>query len=254
MEEATLAEREHRAYLNSFEVIAESVPNGSVTRFGEAFAVVTYSPMSLFNHVLIEGPTARVDDLDSAIAAIEQTGLPFMVSLRVGRDEHLAALVRSADFTPSDHVLPGMALHPLPERHPGADLEIRSDIEAHGDHCRVASKGFGIPIEHVELMMTPEMARRDDVRFYTGYVDGQPVASSLGLLHERSITVFNVTTVPDDRGKGYGATLSMEAVFDGKERGCDVAFLQSTPMGLSLYQRLGFETIVEYDQWVRSGG
>lgn len=254
MDDVTLAEREHLAYLNSFEVMAESVPNGSVTRFGEVVAVVTHSPMALFNHVLIEGPTASLDDLQSAIAAVKQTGLPFMVSLRVGRDEHFADSMRSAEFTPADIALPAMALHPLLEHRPRGDLEIRSGIETHADHCLVASEGFGIPIEHVESMMTPAMARRDDVRFYTGYLNGEPVASSLGLLHERSITVFNVATLPEHRGRGYGATMTNEAVLGGKERGCEVAFLQSSAMGLSLYQRLGFRTIVEYDQWTPFGG
>lgn len=254
MDDATLGDREHLAYLNSFEVIAGSVPNGSVTRFGEVVAVVTHSPMALFNHVLIEGPAASLDDLDSAIAAVEQTGLPFMVSLRAGRDEPFAEPLRSAEFTPSDHALPGMALHPLPEHQPSRDLEIRSGIETHADHCLVASEGFGIPIEYVESMMTPAMARRDDVRFYAGYLNGEPVASALGLVHEGSITVFNVATLPDHRGRGYGATMTNEAVLGGKENGCEVAFLQSTAMGLSLYQGLGFRTIVEYDQWTPSGG
>ncbi len=54
---------------------------------------------------------------------------------------------------------------------------------------------------------------------------------------------------PRLRGKGYGATMTMRAVIDGRDRDCDVAFLQSTEMGYSVYERLGFETIFKYDVW-----
>ncbi len=54
---------------------------------------------------------------------------------------------------------------------------------------------------------------------------------------------------PRLRGKGYGATMTMRAVIDGRDRDCDVAFLQSTEMGYSVCERLGFETIFKYDVW-----
>ncbi|MEE9533888.1 MAG: hypothetical protein V3W06_05680 [Acidimicrobiia bacterium] len=43
--------------------------------------------------------------------------------------------------------------------------------------------------------------------------------------------------------------MTMRAVIDGRDRDCDVAFLQSTEMGYSVYERLGFETIFKYDVW-----
>jgi len=84
---------------------------------------------------------------------------------------------------------------------------------------------------------------------WTPIFDDQPVACSVGFIDNRSLTVFNVATVEEHRGKGYGAAMTMKAVIDGRDQGCDVAFLQSSEMGFSVYERLGFETIFKYDLW-----
>jgi predicted GNAT family acetyltransferase len=100
-----------------------------------------------------------------------------------------------------------------------------------------------------ETVLVPVMARRTDATFYAGYVDNRPVSASIGFINEGSLSVFNVATIEDHRGKGYGAAMTMKAVIDGRDRGCVVAFLQSSEMGYTVYARLGFETIFTYDLW-----
>ena len=41
---------------------------------------------------------------------------------------------------------------------------------------------------------------------------------------------------------------------DGRANGCDVAILQASEMGLSVYERLGYRTVVEYDGYVEPDG
>ncbi len=43
--------------------------------------------------------------------------------------------------------------------------------------------------------------------------------------------------------------MTMRAVQEGENQGCDVAFLQATEMGFPIYGRLGFETIFTYELW-----
>ena len=103
-------------------------------------------------------------------------------------------------------------------------------------------------------VLVPQLANRDDLTVYAGYLDDEPVTCSLGFIDEGSISVFNVATLEEHRGNGYGAAMTMKAVLDGMGRGCDVAFLQATEMGFPLYERLGFETIFTYELWDSAPG
>ena len=40
---------------------------------------------------------------------------------------------------------------------------------------------------------------------------------------------------------------------DGAAAGCDVAILQASAMGYSLYERLGYRTVVEYMAYTEPG-
>ena len=44
--------------------------------------------------------------------------------------------------------------------------------------------------------------------------------------------------------------MTRRVVADGVAAGCDVAVLQSSDMGFSIYERLGFRTVVEYMGYV----
>ncbi len=89
-----------------------------------------------------------------------------------------------------------------------------------------------------------------DVTIYVGYMDGEPVSAGLGLRTGRTIGVYNVATVERARRRGLGAAMTARVVADGSSAGCDVAILQASPMGLPIYEGLGFRTVVEYVGWV----
>jgi GNAT superfamily N-acetyltransferase len=89
-----------------------------------------------------------------------------------------------------------------------------------------------------------------DVAVYAGYADGEPVSSGLGIRIGRTIGVYNIATVERARRRGYGAAMTSRVVADGAAAGCDVAILQASPMGLPVYERLGFRTVLEYNGWV----
>jgi predicted GNAT family acetyltransferase len=55
-----------------------------------------------------------------------------------------------------------------------------------------------------------------------------------------------VATPEEHRGKGYGAAITTEAVRAGFDAGADLAGLQSSPMGESVYRRIGFRKVETY--------
>jgi phage tail-like protein len=78
---------------------------------------------------------------------------------------------------------------------------------------------------------------------------GRPVAASIAFDHDGDCGIFNVGTLEDARGRGYGTAVTAAQLRDGRVRGCVTATLQSTQMAERVYTRLGFQDlgrILEY--------
>jgi len=78
-------------------------------------------------------------------------------------------------------------------------------------------------------------------RWFTGFLDGRPVASSLLLLHEGVATIWIVSTLKRARGRGIGTAMTREPLLLAKELGYAIAIIQSSKMGLPAYERIGFK-------------
>jgi GNAT superfamily N-acetyltransferase len=254
-----LAEVVHETVIAANAAVAAEVPGSLVQVDGGVVVVATGLPIRLLNQAVVrEGADPRA--IERAVASLRGAGVPFVVCLRTGTDDPFVDVVEGLGLEriSSSPWLPGMALHPLPP--PGRvaapeGIEIR---EVHGgrgvaDHVAAVAAGFGMDPEVVGAFVTEAAAARPDIALYAGY-DGQlPVAAGLGMRVGRAIGVFNIATVEAWRGRGIGAAITMRVVDDGAAAGCDTAILQASPMGLRVYERLGFATVVEYDGYIEPG-
>ncbi len=75
---------------------------------------------------------------------------------------------------------------------------------------------------------------------YVGYMNGEPVTSSTLLFTEGMAGVYDVSTIPSARGKGFGTAITLAPLLEAQARGYRYVCLQATQMGLPIYQRLGF--------------
>jgi GNAT superfamily N-acetyltransferase len=78
---------------------------------------------------------------------------------------------------------------------------------------------------------------------------GEPVASAMAYDHDGDCAVFNVTTLEHARRRGLGTALVALQLHDARDRGCQTASLQSTPMAERVYAAAGFRDlgrIIEY--------
>ena len=198
---------------------------------------------------MVRDDHADEDGFGEVLDELADTGLRHTAVLRVGPDDRFTDLLAQRGFT-SRVTVPGMVLSPIPAETPDTTLEIHSSTDLFEEHRNLTAIGFEMTPEGVDTFMHPSVVERDEVDLYVGFDDGDPVATSLGFIHGDTVTVFNVATVPEHRGKGHGGALTMAAVAGGARRGCTAAALQSTPSGLPVYCRLGFETVVEYRVWV----
>jgi GNAT superfamily N-acetyltransferase len=232
--------------------------NGALVRSSDGVAVVlTGSRLRLFNQVLVASDEAADEAIDGAVAVARERGDRFIVNLRDGFDDSRLPLIERLGLVPvSEHPwMPGMALQPIAQdvAQPPSDVyDIRQVTGDRGvdDHIRTAAAGFELPEDVIRTFMNTATARDPDVAVYVGYAEGAPVTSGLGFRTGRTIGVYNIATVAAARGRGYGATMTKRVANDGARAGCDVAILQASEMGLPIYERLGYRTVVQYRGYV----
>jgi GNAT superfamily N-acetyltransferase len=118
------------------------------------------------------------------------------------------------------------------------DLELRWDAAA--DASAVQSEAFGEPLPVATEFVVPKLSNAA-CAVVVGY-DGRRAVSTATLVSVDGVAaVYGVGTVPSHRRTGLGAALTVAVLHEGRRRGCDLAFLNPSPMGHGMYGRLGFE-------------
>ncbi len=85
------------------------------------------------------------------------------------------------------------------------------------------------------------VARRNDT----------PVATAMVYESDGVASLQWVGTVPTERGTGLGALVTVLATNLAFAGGASSCSLQASPMGASVYHRLGYETMYHYEEYVR---
>jgi GNAT superfamily N-acetyltransferase len=78
---------------------------------------------------------------------------------------------------------------------------------------------------------------------YVGWLDGRAVAVSAILYGRDCAGIWNVGTMADVRGRGIGRETTLAALRDARARGATLSVLGSSPMGLPVYTRIGFQEV-----------
>ena len=79
------------------------------------------------------------------------------------------------------------------------------------------------------------------MRLYLGTIDGEPVATSLLFLGVEAVSLGRIFTLPHYRSQGIGATMTLAALREAHAYGYRIGLLAASPMGISLYRRIGFQ-------------
>jgi ribosomal protein S18 acetylase RimI-like enzyme len=154
---------------------------------------------------------------------------------------------------------PGMAvdLHTLYASMPTVD---RSEIRAVTDEeslriwAKIFVDGYGLPPtwEAMTYDMWLQLGLDLPMRNYLGYLNGKPVATSTLFLGGGAGGIYAVATLPEARGKGLGAALTLQPLLDAREMGYRVGVLQSSEMGFNVYKKLGFRHLCQIENFYLS--
>ena len=107
----------------------------------------------------------------------------------------------------------------------------------------VASIGFGIPqdVENIWYSFFAEAACERPFLTYLALLNGVPVATSQLFTSAGVAGIYNVTCLPEARGQGIGAAITLAPLLEAREMGYRVGILQASSMGYKVYRRLGFQ-------------
>ena len=180
-----------------------------------------------------------------SIGEVEERGFRCGLQVRAGRhpdlEQEAAELGLTARFP-----LPGMAVSPeelTDERAPELEIVRVDDEEGLADAARVAAAGNGVPLELIRALYAPGLLQLAGFAVYLGRADSVTVTTAMRYLTNNDVGIFNVATPPAHRRRGYGSAITAHAARAGFENGADLAWLQTSEIGESVYRGLGFRHV-----------
>lgn len=133
----------------------------------------------------------------------------------------------------------------------GLEFKIADDDKSAWVWAEVFTQGYGLPLgmEPSIFETWGSMGRNLPLRNYIGYLNGKPVATSCLFLGGGAAGIYSVATLPDYRGRGVGAAMTLKPLFDAQSMGYRIGVLQSSEMGFDNYKRLGFRHLCQIENF-----
>ena len=128
--------------------------------------------------------------------------------------------------------------------------EVVHDEETCRTFWEIWSKGYPMPKQFANVACNASLYNGfDNVpnKHYLGYLNGDPVGTSMLLLAEGVAGVHDVTVLPSARGRGIGTEMSMLPLRDAVSHGYNYGVLCSTKQGLPMYRKLRSREYVQWD-------
>jgi ribosomal protein S18 acetylase RimI-like enzyme len=240
-------DRLHEVLVSAAEQLA-TVLEGAQFERGDGYCFLSFPtfPIRDLNGVWAD-TDAAADQLATRRAQANELRTPFTVMTRAGKTPAVEQAARELGLT-NEIRIPGMTVTAQDLNEPASDLEVLRVQTADGlaQALAVGASGFGVPADLVASLYSLEVAQLDGLETYLGRVDGRNVSTAIGFTIDRTCGIFSVATPEEHRGRGHGAAITAQAVRDGFNAGADLAGLQSSPIGESVYKHLGFREVETY--------
>lgn len=237
------AERARRAHVAGAEVLEID---------GLVLTLANLADPALSSVVVQRRPRDADAALKVAEAEFSRRGLQLGIDLQVGRHPHVDEGVRSMGLT---RIIerPGMTIDPrrLPDAPAPDDTEIRQvgrpdDTEA---LIQVGVRAFGDDVEVGRAFYGASALGLPNARMFVAWRGSEPVGISSAYRHDATIGVMGVGVAPVARGKGLGSALTVHAARAFPD--ADLVWLHPSDEARSMYCRLGFERVSDWEVWVR---
>jgi GNAT superfamily N-acetyltransferase len=223
-------------------------PRATLLADAEMAWCISDIPLAMFNGVVLTrlAPERTEAAIRSVVAEAQARNVPLL--WWVGpwvRPSDLGARLERHGFRVADHRA-GMALdlarwNASTTMPAGLTLQPADDHESLRTWSYVHAAACGWPDvaaeAHHEINCCWDSA---DYRAWLGWLDGEPVATSLVLYADDVASVNFIATLPEARRRGIGAAMTAATLHDARKRGCRIAALAASDMGAGVYRSLGF--------------
>lgn len=232
----------------TFEALAGHSDEGAVEEFGSIRAVSAGVPTPTFNRVFVFEPF-ETPDLQAAIDWFTDRGDPFWVTAVESLHGAIEEAFGERRYETSDPPQPGMG-RDLPGELPAPDTEAAIEVVSRGSGldawASVAASVFEFSPATNRLITPTSVLEDEDLAYLVGWVDGHPAACGLLSLDGSVAGVYVIGVDDEYRRRGIGEAMTWGVLREGRKRGAEVGVLQSTQRGYPLYEKMGFETVVEF--------
>ena len=113
----------------------------------------------------------------------------------------------------------------------------------------VQHAAFGLDPAVAEGLLHDDMLTSPGVYQFGAWLDDALVGCATMHIDDRAAGLFGIATHPDHQRRGIGTDVTRGALAAAVKLGADLAWLQSTEMGLGVYEGLGFETVADFVVW-----
>jgi GNAT superfamily N-acetyltransferase len=237
-----------------------SHPGGVVVDDPDLFFFSTGVPIAFFNgvvraHLDPEQADARIESIKGRLADCHVPGT-WSLGL-ASRPTDLKQRLLAHGFTEAGEVpAMGMDLRALDAAQfpapPEVTIERVRDQEQFQTWGHTLLAGFGLLAysEPFSALFSPTDLRDDaPSRNYLARLAGEPVATLQMLFAAGVAGLYSIATVPQARGQGIGAAITVAALCDAHALGYRIGVLQASAMGAPIYQRVGFAEHFRYREY-----
>jgi len=149
---------------------------------------------------------------------------------------------------------PGMYAERLRPPHralPSLEVRPTTDDSTRAAFAEIMSLGFDIPYAVCTSVYGSELAWRSALQGYVGYVDGRPVTTAATALTGDVIGMYSVATLPQYRRLGFAEAIMRQVIGQATQNtGVEATVLQTTRSGISLYQKMGYRRVTNFNVYI----
>jgi GNAT superfamily N-acetyltransferase len=129
---------------------------------------------------------------------------------------------------------------------PSLQIKIAADQNDLADwHVLVSRELF--PKKKLDFDMFFKVLQEPAFKYFIAYHNGAPVSTAMAFYSSGAVGLYMIATSAGQRGRGFGTAVTAAALRHARAEGQRIAILQSTQMGLSVYQKLGFKEHCSFD-------
>jgi GNAT superfamily N-acetyltransferase len=136
----------------------------------------------------------------------------------------------------------------------GLAIERVGNGDALREWAQVAAGTFGEPksVRQARIAAHEALGLGADLPLqrFVARLAGEPVATSMLYLGAGVAGIYDVATVPAARRQGIGAAVTLAALHAARAAGYRVGVLESSSMGLHVYERLGFRSLCVFSLYL----